>query len=99
MTQYQVQVYGEWGDKPAGHSFTNYNRWRPAITGKLNTTGKSDEWASTFEKREDAQATLDGILRYECVSTTTAKSVMKAKTNKPDTRECAPKFRVTEVDQ
>jgi hypothetical protein len=88
MIHYQVQVLGEWGDKAVGHCIIPDNQWRPAITGKLNGTGKSDEWASTFEKKEDAQATLDGLIRY----------VVKPKKNKPPT-DRDPKFRIAEVNK
>lgn len=38
-TRYQIQVTGEWGG--------SVGSWRPSITGTLNQTGHSDEWASS----------------------------------------------------
>lgn len=47
---YRVEVRGEW----AGAA--DDGRWRPLCSGTLNQTGKSDEEASTFDTREEADS-------------------------------------------
>ena len=76
---YQIQVRGEWGGSVGG--------WRPAITGTLNQTGQSDDYASTEDTHEAAQATLDG-------------AILPLLTSDPadgDPRANAPRFRIVEV--
>lgn len=45
--RYMIQVRGEWGGATS-------SAWRPAITGTINQTGRSDIDASTFDKADDA---------------------------------------------
>lgn len=49
-TRFMVQVRGEWAGAAAD------GRWHPLCSGTLNQTGKSDEWASTFDTREEAES-------------------------------------------
>ena len=49
---YRVEVSGAWCD----HSS---QEWVPAVTGTLNGTGMTDEEASTFDTREQAQSVLE----------------------------------------
>ena len=70
---FRIEVSGEWAGSVGG--------WRPAIAGALNATGRSDEKASTFETREEA----DDVLEYDCLSQQTGGD------------QNAPEFRVVEV--
>lgn len=47
--RYMAQVKGEWAGMP------NDGRWRPLCSGTLNQTGRSDEWASTFDTRWETE--------------------------------------------
>lgn len=42
--------------------------WRPACGGTLNQTGRSDEFASTFETQEEATSFVDEMVRGESPS-------------------------------
>lgn len=53
---YRVEVRGTFGGATGG--------WRPAITGTLNQTGKSDAEASTFQTEGDAEDAC-GLARAE----------------------------------
>lgn len=53
---YVIQFWGTWGGQVA-------TDWRPAVTGTLNQTGRSDLDASTFETWGAAVAVLDDIIR------------------------------------
>lgn len=55
---YQIQFTGSFG----GQSTL---AWRPAVTGTLNQTGKSDDYASTFLTHEEADDVLERVVRPE----------------------------------
>lgn len=56
-TRYVIEVKGNWGGASGS--------WRPAVTGTLNQTGRSDEEASTFDTHEAAKAILDNVILPE----------------------------------
>jgi hypothetical protein len=47
-----IQVLGDW----AG---CNYRTWSPAVSGTFNQTRESDEFASTFGTRNEAERALE----------------------------------------
>lgn len=54
----KIEVRGDWGGAVA-------SGWRPAVTGTLNTSGESDDHASTFETRGEALSFYVTYIRPE----------------------------------
>lgn len=52
--RYLVQVRGAFGGSAGG--------WRPGITGTLNQTGHDDRIASSFDRRDEADAAVEAVL-------------------------------------
>lgn len=79
--KYQIQYRGNW----AGSSSS---RWKPAIAGTLNSTGTSDDVASTFESMDAAYDVLENVVCVELDALDAA----------GEFEDSSPEFRIIAVD-
>jgi hypothetical protein len=87
--KYQIQYRGNW----AGSSSS---RWKPAIAGTLNSTGTSDEEASTFATFESAQDVLENVVLVELGSEQDADGIDGATDGDP--RDGSPEFQIVPIE-